>query len=98
MVDPLVDEAQFRQAVVEHVAAHSAEPDEICARTWAEVDVCAARHLVLTWVGDDKLLTEELMCTFNTCRKYWMALCRVAANDKNECGFFDIFDRAGVTS
>src|ERR1700722_14027567 len=98
VVDMLCDEVCLRIAVIEHVTAERAKPDEIGTRLRPEVNVGTRRHLMLARVGYDQRLAKELVRPLCSCRKHRVTLRRIAADDQHQLGHPNIFDRTGVAA
>src|SRR5713101_7348146 len=96
VVDPMIEEGSMRKAVVEQIAADGRKPDQIRACAWMKEHICTPRHLVLPQVRDDQLLTVQLVRSLDPSGQHGMALRRVAPDDQDQIGLFDVPDRAGI--
>ena len=85
-------------AVVDHVAAHGGEPDEIGTWFGLEEDVGAIGHLMPAQVGDDQLLAVQFVRLLDTRREDGMTLCCIAANDQHQRSHADVCNRTRVTT
>ena len=84
------------KSFVQQIATDRAEPPKIGTRIRVREKIGASRHLVLTQVGDDQLLPVKFMGALDPGRDDRMTFRRVAADDEDQIGFFDIGDRTRV--
>ena len=97
-VHPLVDEVLSWQAVLQDVARHRREPDQIGAGPRMQKYIRAPRHLVLAQVGDNQFLPAKLMRALDARRQHRMALGGIAADDQHQLGLLDVGNRAGIAT
>ena len=98
VVDPLVDELQLGEVVVEEVFGDGVNPDRIGGGVGADEEVGALGHLVLAKVGDDEALAVKFVGALDAGGKDGMGLGCVGADDEDEAGLFDVGDGAGVAA
>ncbi len=98
VIDPLSEKGSMRKAIVEQVAANGRKPDQIRTWTWVKENIGAPCHLMFSQIGDNQLLTVQLVRSLYTSGNHGMALCRVAADDNHQIGLFDVRDRTGIAA
>ena len=98
VIDPLLDEIQLGEVMVEEIFCYGVDPDGIGGGVGADEEVGALGHLVLAEVGDDEALAVQLVGTFYAGGEDRVGLGGIGADDEDQAGFFDVGDGAGVAA
>ena len=97
-IHPLIDECLVRKPVLQNVARHCREPNQICAGARMQEDIGTPRHFVLAQIGHDELLAAQLMRALDARSKHRMAFGCIAPDDHHKPRLLDIGDGAGVAA
>ncbi|MNN48549.1 hypothetical protein D3C81_1630350 [compost metagenome] len=97
-INVILNKAVIMPPLINHVFGDRRQPDEVGAllRTYEEVG--ALRHLMLPQIRYDKLLSVQLMGTFDPGCQYRVSFSGSTADKDNESRNSDILDRACVSA
>ena len=97
-VHPLLDECLVLKAVIQDVAGHGVNPDEVGARPRMDEEVGAFRHLVSAKIDDDELVPLQLVRGLHAGGEHRVALRRVRRDRQDQLGLGDVLDGAGIAA